>query len=167
MAAALMLFLAASSPHRVHHFFDGYQITGTAAAMPAGTAFVSTPGHNSSIEPGSKRHEGHSHHNADGSIHVAAEPCKHAAQPHGESYEVSTVSQSSNAGPHSDGPQQDRSAQPKCFIQVAAQHAHLFVSIATAVTATETHIQKPASYKDLWQLLFNPAPFCQRAPPEA
>jgi hypothetical protein len=85
-----------------------------------------------------------------------------ASSEHGHSHHAAPSSDSGHE-PHP----QSRSQQADCALQSLAQNAHLFGVQLLAISFTEFTIEPQLAGPAARLSSFNPAPFSQRAPPDA
>ena len=170
--ALFVLFLAASAPHRVHHFFADFQLTQAARKVPAGAPALASPRkHELGTERHAKAPSAEIHRHDDGAIHVqrSTELRRHTqpSQSSGAPDHDSLIPEASHANAPRDDAHHDNSAQTDCVMQSVAQNSHLTPIQAIEIVFPELEVEAHPDLMTARRSHFNPSPFSQRAPPSA
>jgi hypothetical protein len=150
MISLLVLFLAASQPHRVHHLFENLPESGNSLQKNPPEAARAHPAHH----PGPHDHGSHSHHAPDSRTAHAASPEDAASPLHAHT-------------PRQDAHNDGGAAQTECLLQSVAQNSHLNPVHLAAAAVVGIDGERVADRPAVPFHLFNPSPFSQRAPPPA
>jgi hypothetical protein len=181
IVSLFVLFLTASTPHRVHHLFENLSYSGEVSQKQTQPLTLTTfaPAGRSGFQNYLSGHPGHRHHGHHPREHLGGgnnhpqDPAAQHLQPQAQTAHVSPDQKYSPASevpraandPHDDA-HHDNSAQTVCLLQSAAQHSYLFAVQLLDISFRGHESQERPDPSLLTFSTFNPAPFSQRAPPK-